>query len=138
MHLLDHVSIAVSDLAAARPFYDAIMASLGCEKVYERPAALGYGARCRPGNALDSYLTVYLSPGATTDDKRHWCFKASSHAQVRTFHAAAIANGGSDDGPPGLRAHYHAHYYAAFVRDPQGNRLEAVCHLAEESSPTAA
>ncbi len=138
MHLLDHVSIAVSDLAAARPFYDSIMASLGCEKVYERPAALGYGARCRPGNALDSYLTVYLSPGATTDDKRHWCFKASSQAQVRTFHAAAIANGGSDDGPPGLRAHYHAHYYAAFVRDPQGNRLEAVCHLAEESSPTAA
>lgn len=130
MHLLDHVSIAVSDLNAARPFYDAIMAALGCEKVYDRPAALGYGARCRPGNPLDSYLTVYLSAGASTDDKRHWCFKASSDAQVRAFHAAALGNGGTDDGPPGLRARYHARYYAAFARDPDGNRLEAVCHTA--------
>jgi len=115
------------------------MAAPGCEKVYDRPAALGYGARCRPGNPLDSYLTVYLSQAESTDDKRHWCFKASSHAQVRTFHAAAIGNGGSDDGPPGLRTHYHAHYYAAFVRDPHGSRLEALCHLAEDwSSQTAA
>lgn len=134
MHLLDHVSIAVSDLDAARRFYDSVMAALGCDKVYDRPAALGYGARCRPGNPLDSYLTVYFSAGANTDDRRHWCFKASSRAQVRAFHAAAIGSGGSDDGPPGLRAHYHAQYYAAFVRDPHGNRLEAVCHLAEDPS----
>ncbi|HUJ86376.1 MAG TPA: VOC family protein [Burkholderiales bacterium] len=131
MQLLDHVSISVGDLDAARSFYDPVMAALGCEKVYDRPGALGYGLRCRAGNPSDSYLAVYLSAGAATDDKRHWCFKAASRAQVRAFHAAALAAGGASEGAPGLRPHYHVSYYAAFVRDPSGNRLEAVCHAPE-------
>jgi catechol 2,3-dioxygenase-like lactoylglutathione lyase family enzyme len=128
--LLDHVSIAVSDLARARPFYDATMAALGAEKVYDRADALGYGVRCRPGDADHTYLAVYSSTGAFAPSRRHWCFKASTRAMVDEFHRAGLAAGGRDDGPPGLRAHYHPSYYAAFLLDPDGNRVEAVCHHA--------
>lgn len=131
MQLLDHVSIAVLDLDAAKAFYDAIMAALGCAKVYERPGALGYGARCSANEPMNSFLAVYLSPDAVPDDKRHWCFKARTRAEVDAFHRAALAHGGTCDGPPGLRPHYHASYFAAFVRDPDGNRIEAVCHTPE-------
>jgi len=77
------------------------------------------------------YLAVYASAATMADDKRHWCFKALSRAQVRAFHAAALEHGGTCNGPPALRSHYHPTYYATFVRDAQGDRLEAVCHLAE-------
>ncbi|HRD76106.1 MAG TPA: VOC family protein [Hyphomicrobiaceae bacterium] len=132
MKLLDHVSIAVADIDAARPFYDAAMAALGCSKVYDRADALGYGERCRPDLADETYLAVYAAHGSVADDRRHWCFKAASREAVRAFHAAALVNGGCSDGAPGLRPHYHSAYYAAFVRDPSGNRLEAVCHRLEE------
>lgn len=132
MQLLDHVSIAVPDLGIARPFYDAVMATLGADKVYDRSEALGYGARCTAVEDFHSCLAVYLSPQTTPDSKRHWCFKAASQAQVRAFHAAGLAHGGCDDGAPGLRPHYHAHYYGAFLLDPFGNRLEAVCHRISE------
>lgn len=131
MHLLDHVSISVPDLERARPFYDAVMSALGCEKVYDRPYALGYGARCRTETPDETYLAVYLSAAASTDDKRHWCFKASSRGAVEAFHQAALQHGGSSDGAPGLRGNYHPTYYAAFARDPHGNRIEAVCHVPE-------
>ena len=65
-------------------------------------------------------------------DNRHWCFRAPSRAAVRAFHQAALANGGTDDGPPGIRESYSPDYYAAFVRDPDGNRLEAVTRRPEE------
>ncbi len=128
MQLLDHVSIAVADIATARPFYDAVMAALGCDKVFDRVDALGYGARCRPETAGDTYLAVLASGAAALDDRRHWCFKAATRRAVDSFHQAALAHGGVSDGAPGLRPHYHRAYYAAFVRDPDGNRLEAVCH----------
>jgi catechol 2,3-dioxygenase-like lactoylglutathione lyase family enzyme len=107
------------------------MAALGCARVYERADALGYGERCRADRAGETYLAVYASTSATIDERRHWCFKAASREQVRAFHRAALANGGTCDGPPGLRVHYHPSYYAAFVKDPCGNRLEAVCHRPE-------
>lgn len=128
MHLLDHVSIAVNDLGKARPFYDAVMSALGCDKVYDRADALGYGERCRAGAPDETYLAVYRTDGAMTNDRRHWCFKASTRAQVDAFHAAGLSNGGASDGAPGLRPDYHARYYGAFLRDPEGNRIEAVCH----------
>ena len=137
MHLLDHVSISVLNLDAARPFYDAIMAALGAEKVYDRDDAIGYGTRCSAAEGTNSYLSIYLSPAANLDARRHWCFKAASRAQVRAFHAAGLTNGGHDDGPPGLHPQYHAHYYAAFLFDPFGNRVEAVCHLAQAPEGTA-
>lgn len=131
MHVLDHVSISVPDIAVARPFYDAVMDALGVAKVYDRPDALGYGVRCNADEDLHSCLAVYQSPQANLDQARHWCFKAGSRAQVREFHARGLANGGKDDGPPGIRHQYHPHYYGAFLLDPFGNRVEAVCHRAE-------
>ena len=131
MRLLDHVSVTVPDLVRARPFYDAIMSALQCDKVYDREDALGYGVRCRAGNPDDTYLAVYASAAANTDPRRHWCFKAPSRAQVRVFYEAGLAAGGTSGGPPGLRGDYHPDYYAAFVEDPFGNRLEAVCHVPE-------
>jgi catechol 2,3-dioxygenase-like lactoylglutathione lyase family enzyme len=138
MFLLDHVSIAVSDLTRARPFYDAIMSALGADKVYDRPDALGYGTRCRPGDAAHTYLAVYSSAGPFGPSRRHWCFKAATRPTVDAFHRAGLAAGGTDDGPPGVRAHYHPEYYAAFLLDPDGNRVEAVCHdSAPSTQPTA-
>jgi catechol 2,3-dioxygenase-like lactoylglutathione lyase family enzyme len=128
MQLLDHVSIGVPDLDAARPFYDAIMSALGAAKVYDRPQALGYGERCSQDDTASTCLAVYLDASAIGANKRHWCFKAATRAQVDAFFAAGLANGGRSDGDPGLRPHYHAAYYAAFLFDPAGNRVEAVCH----------
>ncbi|CAN7648743.1 VOC family protein [Caballeronia sp. dw_19] len=129
MQLLDHVSIGVPDLDIARRFYDAIMSVLGAAKVYDLPHALGYGERCTPQDAGSTYLAVYLDQGLIGDNKRHWCFKAASRGQVDAFHAAGLVAGGRSDGLPGLRSDYHPGYYAAFLRDPAGNRVEAVCHL---------
>jgi catechol 2,3-dioxygenase-like lactoylglutathione lyase family enzyme len=128
MQLLDHVSITVRDLARAARFYDAVMSSLGVEKVYQRQDAVGYGARNRAHDDGHSYFSVYHSDGANVDRRRHWCFRAQSAEQVRAFHAAGLAAGGRDAGAPGLRPDYHAAYYAAFLEDPEGNRLEAVFH----------
>lgn len=137
MQLLDHVSIAVADIATARPFYDAVMSALGCAKVYDRADALGYGTRCRADAPDETYLAVLAAGTVVANDRRHWCFKADSRAAVAQFHAAALENGGRSDGAPGLRPHYHAAYYAAFVRDPDGNRLEAVCHRDEPARDPA-
>ncbi|KGD89948.1 glyoxalase [Achromobacter sp. RTa] len=130
MQLLDHVSITVPDLGPARPFYDAVMRALGAGKVYDRPDALGYGERCGPGSGQHSYLSVFASGGAVdaAGARRHWCFKAPNRAAVDAFHAAGLAHGGRDEGAPGLREHYHPQYYAAFLLDPAGNRIEAVFH----------
>lgn len=130
MQLLDHVSIGVPDLDAARPFYDAIMSALGAAKVYDRPQALGYGERCSQNDTASTCLAVYLDASPIGTNKRHWCFKAATRAQVDAFFAAGLANGGRSDGDPGPRPHYHTAYYAAFLFDPAGNRVEAVCHTA--------
>ncbi|CAG4892003.1 VOC family protein [Paraburkholderia gardini] len=130
MQLLDHVSIGVPDLDAARPFYDSTMKALGATKVYDRSNALGYGERCTSADTKSTCLSVYLDPGRIDVNKRHWCFKAVSREQVDAFFTAGLAAGGRSDGEPGLRPHYHGDYYAAFLFDPAGNRVEAVCHTA--------
>ncbi|MPV57489.1 glyoxalase [Burkholderia sp. HI2761] len=130
MHLLDHVSIGVPDIDLARRFYDAVMAALGATKVYDRPDALGYGERCSANDPESTFLAVYLDSAEVGTSKRHWCFKAASREQVHAFFEAGLSAGGQPDGDPGLRPHYHADYYAAFVVDPAGNRIEAVCHAA--------
>ncbi|ABK13140.1 VOC family protein [Burkholderia orbicola] len=130
MQLLDHVSIGVPDIDQARPFYDAVMAALGAAKVYDRPTALGYGERCHANDVTSTFLAVYLDPAEVGTSKRHWCFKAASREQVHAFFEAGLATGGQSDGEPGLRPQYHGAYYAAFLIDPAGNRVEAVCHAA--------
>ena len=121
--MLDHVSITVSDLARSAPFYDAVMAALGVPCVWREAEAIGYGAR----DSGAGYLTIRACPGVVAD-RRHWAFRAPDRAAVRAFHAAGLATGGADDGAPGPRPEYHEHYYAAFLLDPDGNRVEAVCH----------
>ncbi|MBS7539278.1 VOC family protein [Ancylobacter lacus] len=126
--MLDHVSITVSDPRTALPFWDAVMAALGIPRVWRREDAAGYGIRNDAGDDAHSYLTVLASSGTVVPDNRHWCFRAPNRAAVDAFHRAALAQGGRCDGPPGLRPQYHAAYYAAFVLDPDGNRIEAVHH----------
>jgi catechol 2,3-dioxygenase-like lactoylglutathione lyase family enzyme len=128
MLLLDHISITVRDLRRSARFYDSVMSTLGAEKVYQREDAVGYGQRNRADDDGHSYLSVYQSDGANVDRRRHWCFRAQSAEQVRAFHAAGLEAGGRDAGAPGLRPDYHAAYYAAFLEDPEGNRVEAVFH----------
>src|SRR3979411_2663927 len=123
--MIDPVSITVSDAAAAERFDDAIMKTLDVVKVGRRDDWLGYGERARSAHPDRVYLTIRR--GAKPDDAhgRHWCFKAKWRTQVDAFWDAGIAAGGIDDGAPGLRD-YHASYYGAFLRDPDGNRVEAV------------
>jgi catechol 2,3-dioxygenase-like lactoylglutathione lyase family enzyme len=127
--MLDHVSITVSDIDAAERFYDAIMQALGVVKVGRRENWLGYGERASASHPERTFIAIYRGPTPEQGSRRHWCFKATSRAEVDAFWDAGIAGGGSDDGPPGLRD-YHACYYGAFLRDPDGNRVEAVCNHA--------
>lgn len=131
--MLDHVSIAVTDLPRAARFYDAIMGALAVPCVWREQAAVGYGRRNSPVDDTSTYLTIRLG-AAPADAACHWCFRAPDRSSVRAFHAAGLANGGVDDGEPGLRPHYHHGYFAAFLRDPDGNRVEAVCHRLERGA----
>lgn len=130
MQLLDHVSIAVTDIERAKRFYRAVFSALGAVTAYERADAIGFGERNRPDDDIHTYVSIYASPSATSDPGRHWCFRAQSESQVQAFYSAGLSAGGADAGPPGLR-HYHSQYYAAFLLDPEGNRVEAVYHHAE-------
>jgi catechol 2,3-dioxygenase-like lactoylglutathione lyase family enzyme len=127
MQLIDHVSITVRDLARAKPFYRAVMEALGAVVAYERDDAIGFGERNRPHDDGHSYISVYASAAADADSRRHVCFRAVSEEMVKAFHAAGLRCGGADDGMPGPRS-YHPGYYAAFLRDPEGNKVEAVFH----------
>lgn len=126
--MIDHTSITVDDMAAAGAFYDAVMGALGYPRVGATEDWLGYGLRASPEHPQRSYVSIRRGARPELAQGRHWCFKAPSRAAVDAFHAAGLAAGGRDDGGPGLRAHYHPSYYAAFLVDPAGNRVEAVCH----------
>jgi catechol 2,3-dioxygenase-like lactoylglutathione lyase family enzyme len=121
--MLDHVSIGVRDLKRARQFYDAVLPPLGYTCLSESETSLGYGAKA---------VALWIGPTARpvpADEASnlHFCFAAPSRAGVDAFHAAAVRHGGRDNGAPGVRADYSADYYAAFVVDPDGYRLEAYC-----------
>ena len=127
--MLDHISITVSDVDRAAPFWNAVMAALLVPCVVRNERQLGYGLRNRPDDDSHSYISIFPNRGADlVPDNRHWCFRAPSREAVDAFHAAGLANGGTCDGPPGLRDDYHTGYYAAFLRDPDGNRVEAAFH----------
>jgi len=121
--MIDHISIAVRDIKAAEVFYTALLAPLGLAKLREWPdTAIGYGKK---------YPEFWINRRAgmtpvAQDSGVHICLRAVSADAVEAFHAAALAGGGTSDGAPGPRAEYNDRYYAAFVRDPDGNRIEAV------------
>lgn len=130
--MIDHLSITTTDLDRAQAFYDPVLGALGYPRVNRRPHAIGYGVRDR-GPDAPAYISVYLTRETLVPDNRHWAFRAPSRAAVRAFHEAALRHGGTDDGAPGLRPNYHEQYYGAFVRDPDGNRIEAVTHQPEDN-----
>jgi len=133
--MIDHMGLGVSDLARATEFYLKVLAPLGYGIVMEvsaeetgHGAAVGFGS---PGKAEDFQSgkpSFWIGEGEHPASPIHVAFLAPSRAGVDAFYRAAIAAGGKDNGPPGLRPHYHANYYAAFVFDPDGNNVEAVCH----------
>lgn len=128
--MLDHVGAVVSDIARSRTFYDAALAPLGVAVIMEVTAEqtgghahLGYGSGGRP--------YFWVGAGGPATARLHVAFTADSRAVVDAFFSAALAAGGTDNGAPGLRPHYHPNYYGAFVLDPGGLNIEAVCHAPE-------
>ncbi len=121
--MLDHVSIGVRDIAATRRFYDAALSPLGYDRLSDGADSLGYGK-----GGVGFWISRSERPVPADDASGlHFCFTAGSRAAVDAFHAAALAAGGRDNGAPGLRPDYGANYYAAFVVDPDGYRIEAYC-----------
>ena len=120
--MIDHISVGVSDLERSTRFYELTLAPLGLAKLVTRPASVGFGKRYPE-------FWIHLRPNMAfveSDSGSHVCLRATSESEVDAFHQAALGAGGSSDGAPGLRPHERVRYYAAFVRDPDGNRIEAV------------
>lgn len=125
--MIDHVSIGVRNVAASKRFYDAALQPLGYKCLSDSPGSLGYGAAAPAFwvNAVDRPVPADSGSGL------HFCFCASSRMSVDAFHAGGLNSGGRDNGRPGLRADYGAGYYAAFLIDPDGYRIEA--YFAEQT-----
>ncbi len=121
--MISHVSIGVKDVAAAGRFYDAALAPLGYKRLYDSAEALGYGAKSPELWVMRAQRPV----AADAASGLHLCFDAATRAAVDGFYAAAVKGGGHDNGKPGVRKDYGENYYAAFVTDPEGYRLEAYC-----------
>jgi catechol 2,3-dioxygenase-like lactoylglutathione lyase family enzyme len=133
--LLDHVSLGVSDLTRSRRFYDAVLSPLRLARILDfEDRGSDYGAGT--GRARIEF-TIATEQGPLPAPGAHVCFRAPGRAAVDAFHEAALAAGGRDDGAPGLRPQYHRDYYAAFVRDPDDHRIEAVCHAPPEPAAKA-
>ena len=127
--MIDHVSVGVRDLERAARFYESALAPLGLSRLVTRPATVGFGK---------SYPEFWINFRADMarvqrDSDVHICLRAKSTSEVDAFHAAALNAGGSSDGAPGLRPHDRVRYYAAFIVDPDGNRIEAVTFPADDA-----
>ncbi len=130
--MIDHLSLAVSDIGKARAFYDAVLAPLDVKRLREFEDAdytmFGYGQEA----AGEPPFWISAAKSRDRADKppagQHVAFTAQTRTAVDAFYSAALTAGARDNGRPGIRPHYHEHYYAAFVIDPDGHHLEAVCH----------
>ena len=125
--MIDHISVAVCDLERAARFYEPMLATLGLSRLVTRPATIGFG---KTYSEFWINLRANMAPVEESSGV-HICLRAKSTGDVDAFHAAALAAGGRCDGPPGVRPHDRVKYYAAFVIDPDGNRIEAVTFPAE-------
>lgn len=122
--MIDHVSIGVRSIPAAKAFYDVVFATLGYSCQSSGDSYLGYGTH----EATQLWLLAASSPvPADPNSGLHSCFRAPTRASVDAFHAAALAQGARDNGAPGVRGDYGPNYYAAFIIDPDGYRMEAYC-----------
>jgi catechol 2,3-dioxygenase-like lactoylglutathione lyase family enzyme len=124
--MIDHITFGVADFDRSTAFYDRAFAPLGVQRVVDVPVEHSGGVRV--SGYGDSRPWFWIAEENATTGMMHIALQAQSRAEVDAFHAAAIRAGGTDNGAPGLRAHYHPDYYAAFVRDPDGHNIEAVCH----------
>ncbi|MHC2331796.1 VOC family protein [Bradyrhizobium sp. USDA 4454] len=119
--MLDHVTIGIGDIERSKAFYDAALRSLGISRLYaEGDAFAGYGVHPK--------AFFWIGRRSTPQTGAHIAFTANDRATVDRFYEDAIKAGGRDNGRPGIRPHYHANYYGAFVLDPDGHNIEAVCH----------
>jgi len=123
--MIDHVSVAVRDLARAGTFYERVLGTLGYAKLAERPTTIGFGKRYP-----EFWINLRPDMPRDPDSGMHVALRAASVEAVDAFHAAALAAGATNDGPPGPRSYTNGAVYAAFVRDPDGNRLEVLTFTA--------
>ncbi|ANK83624.1 MAG: lactoylglutathione lyase [Rhizobiales bacterium NRL2] len=133
--MFSHITVGTSDLERASKFYDAVMAVLGIPRNFEEAGeAVGYGVMQLSESTSETFQPEFVVTRPYDGQEMHrgngWhaAFLAKDRATVDAFHKAALAHGGTDEGAPGLRLNYHPKYYAAYVRDPDGNKLQAVCH----------
>lgn len=126
--MIDHTGINVSDLAKSKAFYCAALAALQYEARKEESDIVIFGSTVRRPDE-DPAGDFYIATGAPLAPRSHIAFRATDRSQVDAFYRDALAAGGRSNGAPGLRPQYHEHYYAAFVLDPDGYNVEAVCHL---------
>jgi len=120
MPVIDHVGLGVSDLEQSKVFYQQALGPLGYQLLMERDGSVGLGRNGKPD--------FWIHANRPLSGPTHIAITRADRATVHAFHAAGLAAGGRDNGPPGLRPHYHQDYYGAFVLDPDGNNIEAVCH----------
>ncbi len=127
--MIDHTGIRVAKLELSKPFYEAVLATLGYVVRVEFQSSIGFGPS-RPDPGGDPGGDFWITQGDPFFPRSHVAFRAASEEQVRAFHQAALAAGARDNGAPGLRPQYHPRYYAAYVFDPDGYNIEAVFHEA--------
>jgi catechol 2,3-dioxygenase-like lactoylglutathione lyase family enzyme len=125
--MIDHISVGVGELERSAKFYEATLAALGLVRLVTRPRTIGFGK---------TYPEFWINlreamPPVPSESGVHICLRAKTTVEVDAFHAAALATGGASDGAPGIRPHDRVRYYAAFVVDPDGNRIEAVTFPSE-------
>ena len=121
--MIDHTSLTVADVASSKAFYRAALGPLGYAVIMEWQQYAGFGVPPKPD--------FWIGQGKPNVPPIHVAFRAQNRKEVDAFYKAAMAAGGRDNGPPGLRPHYHENYYGAFVLDPDGHNIEVVCHTPE-------
>jgi len=120
--MIDHAGVTVANVARSKMFYRTALAPLGYTMLMEWEQFAGFGVAPKPD--------FWIGQGVPNEPRVHVAFRADTRAMVDAFHRAALAAGGRDNGAPGLRPHFHENYYGAFVLDPDGHNIEAVCHTA--------
>ncbi len=128
--MFSHITLGSNDIAKAKAFYDAALEPLGLKLAGDYDGAVAYAQSGESGPKL-WIVTPFDNGPASFGNGTHVALAAPTRAAVDAFHAAALANGGSDEGAPGLRPRYMENYYGAYVRDPDGNKLQAVCYAPE-------